>query len=76
MASLGSAVTSLCGTQLQSRFEQLKRLHHDEKYKLDEKRKLLEDEINTFSKKKAATELLQAQSFNTNAIKKDKDRKK
>ncbi|KAG9333431.1 hypothetical protein JZ751_011630 [Albula glossodonta] len=62
---------------LQSRFEQLKRLHHDEKSKLDEKRKMLEDEINTFSKKKAATELLQAQSFNTNAnIKKDKDRKK
>ncbi|XP_064166232.1 septin 10 isoform X3 [Anguilla rostrata] len=62
--------------ELQGKFEQLKRLHHDEKSKLDEKRKALEDEINTFSKKKAATELLQAQSFNTNAnLKKDKDRK-
>ena len=76
VATVGSAVT-LCGAQLQGRFEQLKRMHHDDKCKLDEKRRLLEDEMNTFSKRKAATELLQAQSFNTNAnMKKDKDRKK
>jgi predicted nuclease with TOPRIM domain len=63
--------------QLQGKFEQLKRLHSEEKSKLDEKRRSLEDEINTFSKKKAAAELLQGQSFNTNAnLKKDKDRKK
>lgn len=63
--------------QLQGKFEQLKRLHQDEKSKLDEKRRTLEDEINTFNKKKAAAELLQGQSFNTNTnAKKDKDRKK
>ncbi|KAJ8407096.1 hypothetical protein AAFF_G00287720 [Aldrovandia affinis] len=63
--------------ELQSRYEQLKRMHHDEKSKLDAKRKSLEDELNTFGKRKAAAELLQAQYFSTNAhIKKDKDRKK
>ncbi|KPP70970.1 septin-11-like, partial [Scleropages formosus] len=62
--------------ELQSKFEQLKRLHHEENSKLEEKKKMLEDEINTFNNKKAAAELLQAQAFSTNAIKKDKDRKK
>lgn len=64
--------------ELQNKFEQLKRIHHEEKVKLEEKRKYLEDEINTFSKRKAATELLQAQAFATPAsisVKKDKDRK-
>ncbi|XP_066562077.1 septin-10 isoform X1 [Amia ocellicauda] len=64
--------------ELQGKFEHLKRVHQEERMKLEEKRKLLEDEINTFSKRKAATELLQAQAFNTSAnvsIKKDKDRK-
>lgn len=64
--------------QLQGKFEQLKRLHSEEKGKLDDKRRSLEDEINTFNKKKAAADLLQGQSFtnsNSNA-KKDKDRKK
>ncbi|XP_018584926.2 septin-10-like isoform X3 [Scleropages formosus] len=61
--------------ELQSKFEQLKRLHHEENSKLEEKKKMLEDEINTFNNKKAAAELLQAQAFSTNAIKKDKDRK-
>lgn len=52
-------------------------MHADEKNKLDEKRKALEDEMNSFSKKKAAAELLQGQSFSSNSnIKKDKDRKK
>ncbi|MBN3309362.1 SEPT8 protein, partial [Amia calva] len=65
--------------ELQGKFEHLKRVHQEERMKLEEKRKLLEDEINAFSKRKAATELLQAQAFNTSAnvsIKKDKDRKK
>lgn len=47
--------------------------------KLEEKRKLLEDEMIVFSKRKAATELLQAQAFAstpTVSLKKDKDRKK
>ncbi|XP_030641806.1 septin-10 isoform X2 [Chanos chanos] len=61
--------------ELQSRFEQLKRLHMEERNKLEEKRKTLEDDISSFGKRKAATELLQAQSLNAN-IKKDKDRKK
>uniref|UniRef100_W5KKL9 Septin n=1 Tax=Astyanax mexicanus TaxID=7994 RepID=W5KKL9_ASTMX len=63
--------------ELQGKFEQLKRLHADEKSKLDDKRKSLEDEMNSFSKKKAAAELLQGQSLSANSnIKKDKDRKK
>lgn len=62
--------------ELQGKFEQLKRLHADEKSKLEEKRRSLEDEMSIFSKRKAATELLQAQSFNTSSNnKKDKDRK-
>lgn len=52
-------------------------MHADEKSKLDDKRKALEDEMNSFSKKKAAAELLQGQSFSSNSnLKKDKDRKK
>ncbi|KAL7825983.1 hypothetical protein SRHO_G00337210 [Serrasalmus rhombeus] len=62
--------------ELQGKFEQLKRLHAEEKSKLDEKRKTLDDEMNSFGKKKAAAELLQGQSFSSNSnIKKDKDRK-
>uniref|UniRef100_A0A7M4G1F3 Septin n=1 Tax=Crocodylus porosus TaxID=8502 RepID=A0A7M4G1F3_CROPO len=64
---------------LQAKFEHLKRLHQEERMKLEEKRKLLEDEMIVFSKRKAATELLQAQAFAstpTVSLKKDKDRKK
>lgn len=61
--------------QLQSRFEQLKRLHADEKAALEEKKRLLEDDQSSFSKRKAAAQLLQAQSLTANG-KKDKDRKK
>lgn len=61
--------------QLQSRFEQLKRLHADEKATLEEKKRLLEDDQSSFSKRKAAAQLLQAQSLTANG-KKDKDRKK
>ncbi|ROL48891.1 Septin-8 [Anabarilius grahami] len=60
----------------EGKFEQLKRLHADEKSKLEEKRRSLEEEMSTFNKRKAATELLQAQSFNASTNnKKDKDRK-
>uniref|UniRef100_A0A8C1X0B6 Septin n=1 Tax=Cyprinus carpio TaxID=7962 RepID=A0A8C1X0B6_CYPCA len=59
------------------KFEQLKRMHAEEKSKLEEKRRSLEEEMSVFSKRKAATELLQAQAFNTSTNnKKDKDRKK
>ncbi|XP_042620361.1 septin 10 isoform X2 [Cyprinus carpio] len=60
--------------ELQGKFEQLKRLHAEEKSKLEEKRRSLEEDMSVFSKRRAASELLQAQAFNTNN-KKDKDRK-
>ncbi|MEQ2158638.1 hypothetical protein GOODEAATRI_014468, partial [Goodea atripinnis] len=60
---------------LQGRFEQLKRLHADEKAALEEKKRFLEDDLSSFSKRKAAAQLLQAQSLTVNG-KKDKDRKK
>ncbi|KAJ8246762.1 hypothetical protein GJAV_G00255120 [Gymnothorax javanicus] len=61
---------------LQNRFEQLKRLHHEEKTKLDEKRRMLEGEMTAFSNRKAAAELQQAQAFQSSFnVKKDKDRK-
>lgn len=61
--------------QLQGRFEQLKRLHADEKAALEEKKRLLDDDQSSFSKRRAAAQLLQAQSLTANG-KKDKDRKK
>lgn len=61
--------------QLQSRFEQLKRLHAEEKAALEEKKRLLDDDLSSFGKRKAAAQLLQAQSLTANG-KKDKDRKK
>lgn len=60
--------------ELQSRFEQLKRLHAEEKSALEEKKRLLEDDQSSFSKRRAAAQLLQAQSLTANG-KKDKDRK-
>lgn len=65
----------LCFVQLQSRFEQLKRLHADEKASLEEKKRLLEEDQSVFNKRRAAAQLLQAQSLTANG-KKDKDRKK
>uniref|UniRef100_A0A672NGY3 Septin 10 n=1 Tax=Sinocyclocheilus grahami TaxID=75366 RepID=A0A672NGY3_SINGR len=63
--------------ELQGKFEQLKRMHAEEKSKLEEKRRSLEEEMSIFSKRRAASELLQAQAFNTSSNnKKDKDRKK
>ena len=61
--------------QLQNRFEQLKRLHADEKAALEEKRRLLEDDQSSFGKRRAAAQLLAAQNLTSNG-KKDKDRKK
>lgn len=61
--------------QLQSRFEQLKRLHADEKAALEEKKKLFEEDQSLFNKRRATAQLLQAQSLTANG-KKDKDRKK
>uniref|UniRef100_A0A8C8CDS1 Septin n=1 Tax=Oncorhynchus tshawytscha TaxID=74940 RepID=A0A8C8CDS1_ONCTS len=60
---------------LQGRFEQLKRLHAEERGALEEKRRVLEEEQSSFSKRRAAAQLLQAQNLNANG-KKDKDRKK
>ncbi|MBN3285481.1 SEP10 protein, partial [Polyodon spathula] len=63
--------------ELQGKFEHLKRLHQEERMKLDEKKTMLEDEMSGFSKRKIAAELLQAQAFTGSMnIKKDKDRKK
>uniref|UniRef100_A0A8C7G3I0 Septin n=1 Tax=Oncorhynchus kisutch TaxID=8019 RepID=A0A8C7G3I0_ONCKI len=59
---------------LQGRFEQLKRLHAEERGALEEKRRVLEEEQSSFSKRRAAAQLLQAQNLNANG-KKDKDRK-
>lgn len=67
--------SSLHPFQLQSRFEQLKRLHADEKAALEEKKRLLEEDQSSFNKRRAAAQLLQAQSLTANG-KKDKDRKK
>ncbi|XP_016354150.1 septin-10 isoform X2 [Sinocyclocheilus anshuiensis] len=62
--------------ELQGKFEQLKRMHAEEKSKLEEKRRSLEEDMSVFSKRRAASELLQAQAFNTSSNnKKDKDRK-
>lgn len=65
-------------SQLQAKFEHLKRVHQEERIKLEEKRRILEAEIIAFSKKKVASEILQNQSFLASGIgmKKDKDRKK
>uniref|UniRef100_A0A2I3HPI5 Septin-type G domain-containing protein n=1 Tax=Nomascus leucogenys TaxID=61853 RepID=A0A2I3HPI5_NOMLE len=47
----------------EAKFEHLKRLHQEERMKLDEKRRLLEEEIIAFSKKKATSEIFHSQSF-------------
>ncbi|KAK2092912.1 Septin-10 [Saguinus oedipus] len=63
---------------LQAKFEHLKRLHQEERMKLEEKRRLLEEEIIAFSKKKATSETFHNQSFLATGsnLRKDKDRKK
>ena len=65
-------------SQLQAKFEHLKRVHQEEKLRLEEKRRLLEEEIIAFSKKKSTSEIYQNQTFMTpgSNLRKDKDRKK
>ncbi|XP_075446560.1 septin-10-like isoform X3 [Ascaphus truei] len=61
--------------ELQNRFEQLKRLHQDERGNLEDKRKDLQEEVNEFNKRRAAAELLQAQGFGSvgnTSLKKDR----
>nr|XP_033783240.1 septin-8 isoform X4 [Geotrypetes seraphini] len=64
--------------ELQDKFELLKRLHQEEKRKVDEKRKELEDETNAFNRRKMAMESVQSQSLQAASqqpLKKDKDRR-
>ena len=63
--------------ELQAKSEHLKRVHQKEKLRLEEKRRLLEEEIMAFSKKKATSEIYQNQTFMTpgSNLRKDKDRK-
>ncbi|XP_045045079.1 septin-10 isoform X8 [Desmodus rotundus] len=63
--------------ELQAKFDHLTRVHQEERMKLEEKRRLLEEEIISFSKKKATSEIYQNQSFMAmgSNLKKDKDRK-
>ncbi|XP_054996021.1 septin-10 [Sorex araneus] len=63
--------------ELQAKFEHLKRIHLEEKMKLDEMRRLLEDEIAAFSKKKATSEIYQSQTYlpSSSNLRRDKDRK-
>ncbi|KAF6111315.1 hypothetical protein HJG60_017035 [Phyllostomus discolor] len=64
--------------ELQAKFDHLTRVHQEERMKLEEKRRLLEEEIISFSKKKATSEIYQNQTFMAmgSNLKKDKDRKK
>ncbi|XP_042316273.1 septin-10 isoform X2 [Sceloporus undulatus] len=65
--------------ELQVKFEHLKRLHQEERIRVEEKKKILEDEIMAFNKRKAASDILQGRPLPatpTVALKKDKDRKK
>uniref|UniRef100_A0A672T955 Septin 6 n=1 Tax=Sinocyclocheilus grahami TaxID=75366 RepID=A0A672T955_SINGR len=66
-------------SQLHEKFDRLKKLHQDEKKKLEDKKKALDDELNGFKQKKTAAELLQAQTLQAGSsatLKKDKERKK
>ncbi|OCT88563.1 hypothetical protein XELAEV_18017192mg [Xenopus laevis] len=64
--------------ELQEKFMQLKRIHQEESKKVEDKRRDLEEEMNSFNRRKAAMEALQSQSFQATSqqpLKKDKDRK-
>ncbi|XP_037023041.2 septin-10 isoform X3 [Artibeus jamaicensis] len=63
--------------ELQAKFDHLTRVHQEERMKLEERRRRLEEEIISFSKKKATSEIYQNQSFMAmgSNLKKDKDRK-
>lgn len=65
--------------QLHEKFEHLKRIHQEEKRKVEEKRRELEEEMNAFNRRKVAVETLQSQSLQATSqqpLKKDKDKKK
>lgn len=72
MSCLSSAAPTMSISQLHDKFEQLKRMHQEEKRKVEEKRKDLEDEMNAFNKRKVAAETLSL----SQPLKKDKDKKK
>lgn len=56
--------------QLHERFERVKHMHQEEKKTLEEKRRELEEEINSFNRKKMAAETMQALSLQTSKDKK------
>lgn len=65
--------------QLHEKFEHLKRIHQEEKRKVEEKRRELEEEMNAFNRRKVAVETLQSQSLQATSqqpLKKDKDKKR
>nr|XP_020639661.1 septin-10 isoform X2 [Pogona vitticeps] len=65
--------------ELQARIEHYKRLYQEGRMRLEEKRKLLEDEIMAFNKKKTASDILQGRPLPptpTVGLKKEKERKK
>lgn len=70
---------ALSPPQLHEKFEHLKRIHQEEKRKVEEKRRELEEETNAFNCRKAAMEALQAQALHATSqqpLRKDKDKKK
>lgn len=65
--------------QLHEKFDRLKKLHQDEKKKLEDKKKSLDDEVNAFKQRKTAAELLQSQGSQaggSQTLKRDKEKKK
>ncbi|KAK4832010.1 hypothetical protein QYF61_020448 [Mycteria americana] len=65
--------------EIQTKFEHRMLMHQEVKLKLEKKKKVLEDEIAMFIKKKANAELLQSQASVSTpvvSLKRDKDRKK
>lgn len=65
--------------QLHEKFDRLKKLHQDEKKKVEDKKKSLDDEVNAFKQRKTAAELLQSQAQQaggSQTLKRDKERKK
>lgn len=70
------ALSHNCGfvSQLQDKFEHLKKMQQEETTRLEEERRQLEEEILAFYKMKASSGTLQSQVCTS--IKKDKERKK
>lgn len=71
LISVSSFSVLLCVfVQLHERFERVKRMHQEEKTTLEEKRRELEEEMNSFNRRKMAAETLQALSLHTSKDKK------